>query len=188
MGQTENGDLQEDSKPLKVEAIFDEESTVIEEERKPELSEAEPECIDFCSQPIGKDSPSTLCGASPRSPFERFFNSGALRRAMRSYGSNLALIQEDTTVVAEDSALDHACWPPAPPGLVPENDTHDALDLSRFNLGNITTEWTVKNTFLDVAPDEPMKLGLRAVKTAGGRLDHMCRVDSSDDEFAHRFA
>jgi len=171
-------------KPLKAEAIQDAEPTVIAE------PEAEPRSIDECLLPVGHDSPSNMsCSASPRSPLERLFPSGALRRAKRSYGSSLALIQEDIVDLAEDSALAHGCWPPAPPGLVPEKEAQaDATQHLQWNAGNTITQWTVKNTFIDVGPDEPMKIGLRTVKSAGGRLDYLCSMDSSDDEFASRFA
>jgi hypothetical protein len=111
--------------------------------------------------------------SSPSCFFEQTA-SGQLRRAMKSFGSNLALIQEEADVDESDDEkpLDHASDPRLEP-----------YDSNFLPLG----ELTVKNTFLDIAaPDEPVKLGLRTVKTAGGRLDGLARLDSDDDdEWAH---
>merc|ERR1712216_392552 len=104
--------------------------------------------------------------SSPSCFFEQMA-SGQLRRAMKSFGSNLVLIQEEADADESDDEklFDHLADP-----------LYD---------GNVLRELTVKNTFLDIAaPDEPVKLGLRTVKTAGGRLDGLARLDS-DDEWAH---
>jgi hypothetical protein len=106
--------------------------------------------------------------SSPSCFFEQTA-SGQLRRAMKSFGSNLALIQEEADADESDDEklFGHLADP-----------LHDGNFLP---LG----ELTVKNTFLDIAaPDEPVKLGLRTVKTAGGRLDGLARLDS-DDEWTH---
>jgi hypothetical protein len=107
--------------------------------------------------------------SSPSCFFEQTA-SGQLRRAMKSFGSNLALIQEEADVDESDDEkpLDHAVDP----------------NLERYESNILPLgELTVKNTFLDIAaPDEPVKLGLRTVKTAGGRLDGLARLDSDDDD------
>lgn len=106
--------------------------------------------------------------SSPSCFFERT-SSGQLRRAMKSFGSNLALIQEE----ADSSDDETVC----------HSDAQDSSDSSGpVPFGGLT----VKNTFLDIAPAlEPVQLGLRTVKTAGGRLDGLARMDSSDDEWSH---
>jgi hypothetical protein len=105
--------------------------------------------------------------SSPSCFFERT-TSGKLRRAMKSFGSNLALIQEEAADSETESDADHDM-----DGFHPSPNRNPAV---------LPVEFTVKNTFLDVAADEPVKLGLRTVKTAGGRLDGLAHMDLSDDD------
>jgi hypothetical protein len=110
--------------------------------------------------------------SSPSCFFEQAA-SGQLRRAMKSFGSNLALIQEAAD--ADESDDEKVFNQRAEPNT-------DLCESNFLPLG----ELVVKNTFLDLAaPDEPLKFGLRAVKTAGGRLDSLARLDSDADEWAH---
>jgi len=92
-----------------------------------------------------------------------------LRRAFNSYGSNLALIEEEAD--CNDHGADHNLSSDA------ERPFRDTPVFVNPNIGEVM----VRNTFIDFAPERPTFSGLRAVKTHDGRLDQICSID---EEFA----
>lgn len=92
---------------------------------------------------------------------------------MKLFGSNLDLIQEEAD--ADDGESDNEM-----PFNCADGQNMKLCEISLLPLG----ELTVKNTFLDI--DKPVKLGLRTVKTADGRLDGLFQLDcDDDDDWAH---
>jgi len=133
----------------------------------PDVMMALGKSIASCAQANQENVQPAHQGWSSPSCFFEQTDSGQLRRAMKSFGSNLALIHEEADADESDDEK------PADPFA----ESHGS---SFLPLG----ELTVKNTFLDIAvPNKPIKLGLRTVKTAGGRLDGLARLDS--DDWAH---